>query len=70
MPSSSHKTISFSVDNPETKEVLSQIAKAKGFDRVGTMARVALFQYLNRFAKEYLEGLQDARETREKGIDS
>lgn len=71
MPSSSNKRIAYSVDNPETKDVLSQIAKAKGFDKVGTMARVALFQYINRFVdKVYKEKLQDARDARDKDDES
>ena len=60
MSSNSHKAITFSVDSPEIKEVLTQIAKEKGFDRVGAMARVATYQYINRFGgQEWIDRLRD-----------
>ncbi len=65
MSSNSHKSITFSVDSPEVKEVLSKIAKEKGFDRVGAMARVATYQYVNRFGgQEWVDRLRDVQDVR------
>ena len=65
MSSNSHKSITFSVDSPEVKEVLSKIAKEKGFDRVGAMARVATYQYVNRFGgQELVDRLRDVQGVR------
>ncbi len=65
MPSNSHKSITFSVDSPEVKEILSKIAKEKGFDRVGAMARVATYQYVNRFGgQEWIDRLRDVQGVR------
>ena len=71
MSSNSHKAITFSVDSPEIKEVLTQIAKEKGFDRVGAMARVATYQYVNRFGgQEWIDRLRDVQEVRPGAINN
>ncbi len=65
MSSNSHKSITFSVESPEVKELLTQIAKEKGFDRVGAMARLATYQYVNRFGgQEWVDRLRDVQEVR------
>lgn len=68
MSSNSHKVITFSVGSPEIKELLTKIAKKRGFDRVGAMARVATYQYVNRFGgQEWIDRLRDVQDVRSGG---
>lgn len=49
-------TVRFSLESSEHKEELESYAKQKGFANAGTLARVALFQYISRHPLKKSQG--------------
>ena len=49
MATNTKRTVSFTVAREEYKEELEEIAIMKGYLNLSAMARVAVFQYINRY---------------------
>jgi hypothetical protein len=55
------RTIQFTVETEERKEEIIAMAKARGFQNAGSLARFALYQYISRYPLKDALHVQDER---------
>jgi len=56
------RTIQFTVESEERKLEIVEVAKARGFQNAGSLARFALYQYISRYPLKDAPHVQDVLE--------